>query len=42
MHQIVRMGTHFTLAGIYSGSFRIQLPGKPYMAVQLKRVDGNN
>lgn len=31
-----------TLAGIYSGSFRIQLPGKPYMAVQIKRVDGNN
>lgn len=28
-----------TLVGVFSGSFRVQLPGKPYMAVQIKRVD---
>lgn len=29
-----------TLAGIFSGKFRITLPAKPFMAIQIKRLDG--
>ncbi len=27
-----------TCAGIYSGKFRVKLPAKPYMAIQIKRI----
>lgn len=28
-----------TLAGVFSGAFRVQLPAKPFMAVQIRRVE---
>ena len=27
-----------TLAGIFSGKFRVELPAKPYMAIQIRRI----
>ena len=39
LHEDIRIiGASRTDAGVHKGHFRVQLPGKPYMAVQIRKV----